>query len=316
LTPRDGAASIKARARQLGFAAVGIADLAPVPHGDRLDRWLDEGFAGTMRYLHRQAAKRKAPESIVPGARVAVVVLYNYSDRDPQTVAGAGRVARYARGEDYHHALVPALEALASHIESVGGPGTTTRAFVDAGPVPERELAQRAGLGWIGKNTMLIRPGLGSYTFIASILTNANLPVDPPFTADRCGTCTRCLTACPTEAFPEPRVLDARRCISYLTIEFRGEIAGDLGTRMESWVFGCDVCQDACPWNQKFAREEPASLVTLDPERAWIPFGAFAALDEAAFDKQYGWTPLERPGLEGMRRNMAIAERNAAEASS
>jgi len=316
LTPQEGAGSIKAKARELGFAAAGIADLGPIPHADQLDRWLDQGLAGTMRYMHRQAARRKAPESIMPGAKVCVVVMYNYGHDDPEAVSSAGRVARFARGADYHRALIPALEALASHIEAVGGPGTTTRAFVDAGPVPERELAQRAGLGWIGKNTLLIRPGLGSYTFIATVFTNANLSVDPPFTTDRCGTCTRCLTACPTDAFPDPRVLDARRCISYLTIEHRGEIAGDLAKQVGPWVFGCDICQDVCPWNRKFASEGPTSLVALDPARAWIPFGTFATLDEAAFDRQYGWTPLERPGLEGMRRNMAIAERNAAEAPS
>jgi epoxyqueuosine reductase len=188
-----------------------------------------------------------------------------------------------------------------------------TRVFVDAGPVPERELAQRAGLGWIGKNTMLIRPGLGSYTFIAAVFTDAALARDLPFATDRCGSCTRCLVACPTDAFPHPRVLDARQCISYLTIEHRGGIPDDLAPRMGEWVFGCDVCQDVCPWNRKFAAPGPSTLVELDQSREWVPLDAFAVLDEDGFRQQYGWTPLERPGLGGMRRNTAIAERNAAE---
>jgi epoxyqueuosine reductase len=313
LTPGARAAAVKAKAIALGFAAAGVTDPAPTPHADALQRWLDRGLGGTMRYLHRQAAKRKNPQSVMDGARSIVVVLYNYATQDPIDARRAGKVAKYGRGPDYHRALAPALSTLCRYIEAIGGPGTQTRPFVDAGPVPERELAQRAGLGWIAKNTMLIRPGLGSFTFIASVFTTAELAPDAPFTADHCGSCTRCLDACPTGAFPAERVLDARRCISYLTIEFRGEIAREDAARMGTWVFGCDVCQDVCPWNHKFAREQPAALVSLEPARAWIPFDAFAALDEAAFDAQYGWTPLERPGLRGMRRNVAIAERNAGE---
>lgn len=270
-------------------------------------------MAGTMAYMRRQAARRKAPREIFDGVRSIVVVLYNYVVSDEPPVRGAGQVAKYARGPDYHHALKPALDELCSFVDGIGGPGTRSRSFVDAGPVPERELAQRAGLGWIGKNTMLIRPGLGSFTFIASVFTTAVLAPDTPFEADRCGSCTRCLDACPTGAFPVQRVLDARRCISYLTIEFRGEIEPDDAARMGSWIFGCDACQDVCPWNEKFARAPTASLIALDPARTWIPFDAFAALDEAAFAAQYGWTPLERPGLEGMRRNAAIAAQNAGE---
>jgi epoxyqueuosine reductase len=240
-------------------------------------------------------------------------VLYNYAMDDAPPIPAAGKVAKYARGPDYHRALAPALERLRECIDRVGGTGTRSRCFVDAGPVPERELAQRAGLGWIAKNTMLIRPGLGSFTFIASVFTTAMLARDAPFTADRCGSCTRCLDACPTSAFPVERVLDARRCISYLTIEFGGEIGRDTAARMSHWVFGCDVCQDVCPWNGKFARAPAVPLVALDASRTWIPFDAFTTLDDTAFDAQYGWTPLERPGLRGMRRNAAIAARNAAE---
>lgn len=304
---------MKARAIALGFAAAGITTTAPTPHQDALQRWLNGGLAGTMRYLHRQARKRENPERIMDGTKSVVVVLYNYAIPDPPAQRNGGKIAKYARGADYHKALAPALEALCQCIETVGGAGTRTKPFVDAGPVPERELAQRAGLGWIAKNTMLIRPGLGSFTFIASVFTTAELAPDEPFTADRCGSCTRCLDACPTGAFPEERVLDARKCISYLTIEFRGEISAEAASRMGPWVFGCDVCQDVCPWNHKFARAPATALVALEASRAWIPFHRFAALDETSFDAQYGWTPLERAGFQGMRRNVAIAARNAGE---
>lgn len=320
LTPQEAADSIKARALELGFAAAGITDLTPVPHGEALDAWIARGMAGTMRYMHRQAARRKAPQTIVSGAGRVVVVLYNYAMDDttsPATPPQAGRVARYARGQDYHSGLAPALKELAGFIRELSRDDSTlTRVFVDAGPVPERELAQRAGLGWIGKNTMLIRPDLGSYTFIAAVFTDADLAIDQPFTADRCGSCSLCLEACPTEAFPAPRVLDARRCISYLTIEYRGDVPPELAAGMGSWVFGCDVCQEACPWNVKFAAPGPAAVLALEPAREWIPFAQFRDLDESGFAEHYGWTPLERPGLRGMRRNMDIAERNATESPS
>jgi len=306
---------VKTRARQIGFAAAGITDLAPVPHGAEFDTWLAHGHDGTMAYMRRQAERRRKPALIASWARRAVVVLYNYVTPEPEARDRAGHVARYARGADYHRALAPSLEALEREIRAVGGPDTQTKSFVDAGPVPERELAQRAGLGWIGKNTMLIRPGTGSYTFIASVFTDADLTPDVPFTADRCGTCTRCLAACPTQAFPAPRVLDARRCIAYLTIEHRGEMPGELGKQVGSWVFGCDVCQDVCPWNRKIASAAPTPIIALDPARAWIAFDTFRELDEQEFEREYAWTPLERPGVIGMRRNMDNAERNAASRS-
>jgi epoxyqueuosine reductase len=224
--------------------------------------------------------------------------------------ADHGHVAKYARGKDYHHALRPALDSLAAFVRELGGPGSITRCYIDAGPVPERELAQRAGLGWIGKNTMLITPGRGSYSLLASVFTNVELATDRPFRADRCGSCTRCLDACPTMAFPSPRVLDASRCISYVTIEYGGDVAPELASDMGSWVFGCDVCQDVCPWNQKFAAGDGNGILPLDPTLAWIPLDAFRSLDEAGFADRYGWTPLARPGLEGMRRNAALAAAN------
>lgn len=291
---------VRRRAIELGFSAVGICTLEPSRHGDFIDQWLAAGYGGTMTYLNRQAAKRKEPRGILPQARHAVVTLTNYYHGTP--TAQSPRVAQYAWSTDYHVVLGKRLEALASEITRLV-PGSSARAYVDAGPVPERELAQRAGLGWIGKNTMLIRPDLGSFTFIGVVLTDAELTPDLPFEMDRCGTCTRCLDACPTQAFVAPRTLDARACISYLTIERRGEFTAEEASLTGDWLFGCDVCQDVCPWNERFAPVTEDRELTPRPELASPDGSAFTTLDADGFEQRYGNTPLARPGLAGMRRN-------------
>ena len=298
---------LKRRATELGFAATGIARLDRNPHAAELDGWLADGHAGTMSYLQRQAEKRKDPRLIMREARSAVVTLTNYYHRaaDPRPAArGQGKVAQYAWSPDYHDVLGERLEQLATAIRELV-PGSTTRCYVDAGPVPERELAQLAGLGWIGKNMMLIHPEIGSFTFIGVVLTDADLAADLPFEADRCGTCRRCLDACPTQAFVGPRDLDARACISYLTIEHRGEFTDTQAAQVGDWLFGCDVCQDVCPWNVSFARE------TLDPGFAPRPdvarpdVGELRVMGENDFHRRYDGTPFTRPGHRGMRRNAA-----------
>ena len=296
---------LKACAAELGFLACGVTDPSPTPHGDRLDTWLARGYAGTMRYLHRQARRRKDPRLIVPEARSVVVVLDNYYGGDPLGGGTTPKVARYARGEDYHRVTARRLERLAAFLTQRGA--RLARAYSDAGPVPERELAQRAGLGWIGKNTMLVRPGAGSLFFIGSIFTDLPLAADPPFQSDHCGSCTRCIDACPTGAFVEPRVLDATRCISYLTIQHKGPGPDDLAPRLDGWVFGCDVCNEVCPWNQRFA--EPGPVAEFRSRGALDGAGPdfFDGMDEAEFERRFGDTPLERPGLAGMRRNFAAA---------
>jgi len=299
---------IKRRAAALGFAATGIARLDRNPHAEQLDRWLADGHAGTMTYLNRQAEKRKDPRLIMPEARAAVVTLTNYfhSSADPGAASpGRGKVAQYAWSPDYHDVLGERLERLATAIRELI-PGSTTRCYVDAGPVPERELAQLAGLGWIGKNMMLIHPEIGSFTFIGVVLTDAELTADLPFEADRCGTCTRCLDACPTQAFAGPRNLDARACISYLTIEHRGAFTDAQQAQIGDWVFGCDVCQDVCPWNVSFARatRDPGFAPRADVAAPDVV--AFATMTDAEFDRCYGDTPFTRPGLEGMRRNALV----------
>ena len=297
---------LKRRALQMGFDAVGVAALEPNAHAAELDRWLAAGYAGTMTYLHRQSAKRKQPARIMPGAKVAVVTLTNYFHDPGPPARGQPRVAQYAQSADYHRVLGRRLERLAGEIREVA-PGAKTRCYVDAGPVPERELAQRAGLGWIGKNMMLIHPALGSFTFIGVVLTDAPLAPDLPFAADRCGTCRRCLEACPTNAFVEPRVLDAPRCISYLTIEHHGDFTPHEQSLVGDWLFGCDVCQDVCPWNVSFAQATADPELAPRSELAAPDAREFLALDEETFARRYGDTPFERPGREGMRRNAAAA---------
>ena len=213
MTPERRASLVKDRAHALGFDSCGVTDLSPPPHAKQLTTWLAAGMAGTMTYMNRQAKRRREPKRIVPGATRVVVVTRNYYVPDPPHRSGSGLVAKYARGRDYHDSLGAPLQELAQDVERLGESGTIARVFIDAGPVPERELAQRAGLGWIGKNTMLIDPRAGSFCFIGSIFTDANLAVDLPFEADRCGNCRRCLDACPTDAFPEERVLDSWLCI-------------------------------------------------------------------------------------------------------
>jgi len=299
------AAELKAKALELGFLACGITDPSPPPHADRLDAWLAKGYAGTMRYLHRQAKRRKNPRINVPESLAVVVLLENYYWPDETPDLEAPRVAKYARGADYHRVTLDRLDQLATYLRARGA--RVAHSYADDGPVPERELAQRAGLGWIGKNTMLIRPGAGSFFFIGTIFTDLPLPPDEPFTTDHCGSCTRCLDACPTAAFVGPHVLDATRCISYLTIEQRGPIPGELAERLEGYAFGCDICNDVCPWNQRFA--EPTSIVELRPRRslAGVDETFFETMDDDEFRRRYAGTPLERPGLAGMRRNVRAA---------
>ncbi len=309
----QAAQKVKQRAYELGFEEVGITDVTPPPHRNELENWMSAGMAGTMTYMHRQLSKRREPAQIVPGATRVVVVTYNYFGADPAKPKRRGRVAKYARGRDYHLALAEPLRQLAEFICSLGGPDTLAKYYVDAGPVPERELAQRAGIGWIGKNTMLIHPRRGSFFFIGSVFTDLNLDVDPPFQADRCGTCTKCLEACPTSAFPEERVLDSRRCISYLTIELRGDIAEEYASAMSDMVFGCDICQDVCPWNEKFTAPAVEDLLRMRDDLAYIDLEELEQMSPEQFDERYGQTPMERPGFDGMRRNAKIALLNSGE---
>ena len=302
--PALSTANVRDEAARLGFLACGVAHLGPSERAAEFDAWLARGYAGTMRYLHRQARRRKQPALIVPKAKAAVVVLENYwTERraDDQTV----RIASYARGEDYHRALMRRLGELAGFLMHHGA--GVAHPWADSGPVPERELAERAGLGWIGKNTMLIRPGAGSFCFIGTVFTDLDLAPDAPLAADHCGTCTACLDACPTAALVAPRLLDATRCISYLTIESGQPIPEALAPKLSGWAFGCDICNDVCPWNERFAAATTRPEYQPRPEPDTSDPDCFSNMTEEDFTARFGDTPLARPGLGRMRQNWKTA---------
>ena len=298
------AGSVKALAGELGFDAVAIGPAAAPARGAAVRRWVEAGFAGTMGYIERRLEERLDPQRVLPGAASVVAVAHNYYQGEPRDASWAP-VARYAWGRDYHDVITPRLGRLAAHLEAAAG--ARCRAYVDTGPVLERELAARAGLGWIGKNTMLLHPALGSWFFIGIVLTTAELEHDAAL-PDRCGSCRACLDVCPTAAFTAPYVLDARRCISYLTIEHRGEIAPDLREPMGQWQFGCDLCQSVCPWNRKApATREPA----FHSAGTYPGAEAVLAMDDAEFGRRFAGTAFSRAKAPGMRRNARIALDNA-----
>jgi epoxyqueuosine reductase len=298
---------VKREALRMGFSLVGVADPSPSAHAARYRDWLVQGYHAEMGYLARPDAveKRIDPRALMPEVRSIVVVGMNYYPGEfPPSTGCRGRVSRYAWGADYHDVMMEMLSQLADRIAAQVGAPVAHRAYVDFGPLMERELAQRAGLGWFGKNTNLIHPALGSYVFLGELLLGLELEPDTPFAGDRCGSCTACLDACPTGALVAPRVLDARRCISYLTIEHREAIPESLRPPMGDWVFGCDVCQEVCPWNRRFARpEEP---FVLDPARSTLDLIELLALDEHAFRARFQDTPLWRPRRAGLLRNAVV----------
>lgn len=291
--------AVKARARELGFDKVAIGPATRPAHAEDFERWLDAGYGGTMQYLDRTRADRVDPVRLLPGARSVVAVAMCYTpggDEDDWKP-----VARYARGRDYHEVLRPRLRSLGAFIDQAAA--SRSRAAVDTSAVLERDLAARAGLGWIGKNTNLLAPDLGSYFFIGIVLTTAALEPDRA-QPDRCGTCVACLEACPTRAFVTPYVLDARRCISYLTIEHRGDIAPHLADALQDWVFGCDVCQEVCPWNRK---APPAQEPALAPGAPLGPLPSLLELDEAVFRARFRDSAIARTKRRGLVRNVALA---------
>lgn len=297
---------IKAQAYGLGFDLVGLATLGPAGTAPRLDEWLAKGCAGEMRYLERGAEKRRDTRRPVEGARSAVVVAMSYGGREP-----SGPVARYARGDDYHDVMESRLRELHRRIDEWTGTAVRGKAYVDTGPLLERDLARKAGLGWFGKNTMLINPGLGSFFFLGALLLGLDLVPDAPFEAERCGRCTRCIDACPTGALVEPGVLDARRCISYLTIELRGSIPLELREPIGELVYGCDICQTCCPWNIRFSEELPgespfAAREAIAGRDARMLARELLAMTREEFSRAFKDSPMKRAKLRGLQRNAAV----------
>lgn len=309
MNPRDLAAAAKAAARVLGFDACGVTGLTPSRTTPALDAWLAARMHGEMRYMERQAPIRREPQGAWPEARSAVVLLHNYYQATGEPAAGRGRIARYALGDDYHDVMRGKLAALGATLVAAARSGSC-RSYVDAGPLPERELARRAGLGWYGKNTMLIHPRLGSFTFIGVVLTDLEIAFDEPFEADRCGSCRRCLDTCPTASFPGPHVLDATRCVSYLTIEARGPAPDTLRRGVGDWLFGCDVCQDVCPWNVRFAVETAEPRYRSRPAERWPTLLEIVRMQERDFEEAFEGTALDRAGHAGLARNAAVVLEN------
>jgi epoxyqueuosine reductase len=307
------------KARALGFDAVGVAPAGPAPHAAEFSAWLAAGRAGQMVYMANTAEKRRDPRQVLPGVRSIGVLGWNYHlgtlPTEVRHDPARGLIASYAWWQDYHDTLSPLLQELIAFIQRESDGQAHARAYVDTGPVLERDWAEAAGLGFIGKNTCLIRPRLGSWLFLAVLFLDVDLEpeaeepaaTDPRRERGTCGRCTRCLDICPTGALVAPHVLDARRCISYLTIELKGPIPAELRPLMGNWVFGCDLCQDVCPWNRRFAR--PRHPLALDEaiERGAPRLLDLIRLTPQAFRERFQGSPVLRAKRRGFLRNVCVA---------
>lgn len=329
---------VKEKAYELGFDLIGIAPATRAPHADAYASWVDAGYSATMGYMTRDVARRQDPRQVLPGARSVVVVGLSYFVTNPPdhlwNDPSRGRIARYAWGLDYHEVMLPRLRQLADFFVRHTRREVQHRAYVDTGPLLERDFAAQAGLGFIGKNTCLINPAMGSYLFLAEILVDLDLDFDEPATGSvagvgtraagrsggspaastsrtrrvgTCGACTRCLDACPTGAFPAPYVLDSNRCISYLTIELKGSIPLELRPLMGNWIFGCDDCQSVCPWPRRFAQPTQERFVRYDPEQVAPRLSDLIRLSDDEFRARFRRTALWRTKRRGLLRNVAVA---------
>jgi len=300
-------------AREIGFDSCRIAACGSAPHADEFRHWLDEGGHGEMSYMERGEEKRCDPQKVLPGARSIVVLALNYFQGSPQagdTPVATGAIARYAWGDDYHDLIANKLDRIDEFLRALGG---QQKCYVDTGPVLERDHAAQAGIGWHGKSTMLIDERLGTWFFLAEVLTTLELPPDEP-ASDRCGTCERCIKACPTGAITAPHRLDARRCISYLTIELKGSIPLDLRPLIADRVFGCDDCLDACPWN-RFARVSREAAFFARPSTVGIPLRDYLGLSDEDFRSLFRNSPIKRIKRRGFLRNVCVALGNVGDPS-
>jgi epoxyqueuosine reductase len=307
VSPDALASRIKDLAAATGFDLAGIARLDPPPHLDFVSHWLERGFAAGMTWMATQEAKRRDIHLAFPWAKSIVSVGLQYDTPSPLSTKAPpdrGWISRYAWGEDYHDVLASLLDGLAARIQDLSGPFTFRR-YVDTGPIAERVWAHAAGLGAWGKNTCLLHPEHGSFFFLGELVTDLDLTADRPRT-DLCGSCRACLDACPTGALPEPYVLDARRCISYLTIEERGSIPEQWRASLGRHVFGCDICQDVCPWNRKRRHRGPAAF---EPREGLLApdLAELASLDLETFRERFRRSPMKRTKRRGLLRNVAVA---------
>jgi epoxyqueuosine reductase len=308
MTVSDNTALVKALAQKLGFSYCGIAKAVRLDDdAKRLEAWLNKGMHGAMKYMENHFDLRIDPAKLVPGARSVITLLYNYYPSEIQP-ASSPKVSRYAYGDDYHEVIRPKLRQLLAELEASVGQ-IEGRGFVDSAPVLERSWALRSGLGWIGKNGNIINKNSGSYFFIATLITDLSLEYDDPYTKDYCGTCTRCIEACPTAAIKPDKMIDGSSCISYFTIELKEALIPDtVDGKFNNWMFGCDICQEVCPWN-RFST--PHHHESLKPNPAIIDFTDkdWESLTEETFKIIFRNSPLRRTGYKGLMRNLTFINR-------
>ena len=294
---------IKSLAHSLGFSFVGIAEATELTEeARRLEQWLNKGYHGKMQYMENHFEKRIDPRKLVPGAKSVVTMLYNYQSDQSQVDPNAPKISKYAYGTDYHFVVKDKLKTMMSTLEEDIG-AVNGRCFVDSAPVLERAWAERSGLGWNGKHTLMINKGQGSFFFIAVLIIDLDLEYDAPLGKDYCGTCRKCIDACPTGAIKEGRLVDGSSCISYLTIELKDEIPAEFKGRMENWMFGCDVCQDVCPWN-RFSKPHEEPKFKPHEDLLQMDAAEWEHLTEEVYRKVFKKSPVKRTKYLGIKRNI------------
>jgi len=320
---------LKTKALELGFDLIGVAPASRAPHAEAYHRWLERDYHAGMQWLAREPERRQNPRLVLDGAQSVVVAGLSYFTLNPPAELwldpARGRIARYAWGLDYHEVMLPRLQELGRFIEAEAGRSLNRRAYVDTGPVLERDFAAQAGLGFVGKNTLLINPALGSFLFLGEILVDIDLDYDEPAQNEgaacrlagsgptqrvaTCGNCARCLTGCPTGALPAAYILNSNRCISYLTIEHKGSIPPELRPLLKNWIFGCDECQEICPWARRYALKPThrAAFWRCTPDFVAPNLIELLQLDESAFKARFAGTPIQRAKRRGLLRNVAVA---------
>jgi epoxyqueuosine reductase len=302
LSPASSARLIKQLARELGFSYCGLSKAEFLEEeAPRLEEWLRRGYHGKMKYMENHFDKRLDPRLLVPGAKSVVSLIYNYYPQKDLAQNDNFKIAKYAYGEDYHFVIKEKLHELLFRLQEKAGQ-INGRVFVDSAPVMERTWARRAGIGWVGKNSLLLNRSMGSFFFLAELIIDLELEYDGPI-KDYCGTCTACMDACPTNAIPQPYVVDGSKCISYFTIELKEEIPEDVKGKFENWIFGCDICQDVCPWN-RFAQPHREPRFTPHPELEHLQRQDWIELTEEVFKKIFRKSAVKRTGFKGLKRNI------------
>ena len=300
---------IRETAQNLGFSKIGIAPAKPEPLSkNKLSYWLGNDYHATMLWMEKRSDERGNIHNYFPEAKSVISVALNYFTGTAHKQKNAVKISNYAWGDDYHDLIKPRLYQLLSEIRSID-PNIDGIACIDTSPIMEKDWAQKAGLGWIGKHTNLITQDYGSWVFLGEVLLNIELEYDNPFTEDLCGTCTACLDACPTDAFPEPYVLDSSKCISYLTIEHRGDLPVDMEDKLSGWVYGCDICQEVCPWNIKFSQNSQEASFQPRAHLKERTLAEWSQLSEEEFRTLFKGSAVKRTKYEGLKRNIDLVRK-------